>query len=390
LCRASGFARLEFGPIRLAALGRIDYFLPPFSPIPVRILRIRGNASGGRDAPPERNRAFQELVRMSLSDRRWWCLLGLGLLLTVGAGCRLANGWAFNNSGKAYYQRGQYAMARDEFYRAALDDPYNPDIRNNLAMALKKTGNVAAAERVLRTNLTQVSAMHQPTYHTLAQLLAEQQRYAEAQDLLQGWTVAQPHNPYAHIELAWVQRQLGHPAAAEQSIRQALQLDPQNSAALAQMGQLYEDGGQPDRAAALYQRSLVSRWSQPQVQSRLQMIADGSARAKITRSALMQNPVAVQPTMVYGPPPTLATNSGMTISTARPAGDASAIMAAAPVLGPTPDPMSATIAAPVAAGSAAPVSFEAPIVAGPQPTPNADPAHAEPTYTAELPLVEPH
>jgi hypothetical protein len=40
--------------------------------------------------------------------------------------------------------------------------------------------------------------------------------------------------------------------------------------------------------------------------------------------------------------------------------------------------------------SSAPLTFEAPVVAGPAMTPNADPAHAQPELTAELPLVEPY
>ena len=328
----------------------------------------------------------------TLGRRQLFVLFVLcGGFLPIAIGCQATSGWAFNNSGRAYYQRGQYAMARDEFYRASLDDPRNPDYRHNLAMAMKKTGNVAGAERVLRQNLTEVSAMHQPTYHSLSQLLAEQRRYAEAQDLLQGWAVAQPYIPQSHVELAWIQREMGNPVAAEQSVRQALQVDPRNPAALAELGQLYEDHGQPDRAASMYQRSLASRWAQPQVQSRLQMIADGSTRQRtMARSALMQNPVPIQPTMAYGPSPLLTSQPEMTVSTARPAGDGSEIMAAAPMLAPTPDPSPSApmMASPMS--SPTPISFETPIVAGPTLTPNADPAHAEPTYTAELPLVEPH
>jgi Tfp pilus assembly protein PilF len=156
---------------------------------------------------------FLESVRMSNLVRDTMRVLlcsGFSGLLLVSAGCQATNGWAFNNSGKGYYARGNYAMARDEFHRAVIDDSCNPDYRHNLAMAMKRTGDVAGAERVLRANLENVSAMHQPTYHSLSQLLAEQNRHAEAQDLLQGWAVAQPYIPESHVELAWIQRESGN------------------------------------------------------------------------------------------------------------------------------------------------------------------------------------
>jgi tetratricopeptide (TPR) repeat protein len=333
----------------------------------------------------------QEPVRMStlgcLPFRFVLLLVLCGGLLPTSAGCHATSGWVYNNSGRAYYRRGQYAMARDEFYRATLDDPQNADYRHNLAMALKKTGDIAGAERLLRQNLTCASAMHQPTYHSLAQLLVEQNRHAEAHDLLQGWATAQPYLPQSHVELAWLQREMGNPVAAEQSLRHALQVDPRNPAALAQLGQLYEDSGQADRAAAMYQRSLAVRWQQPQVQSRLQMIADGSQRHRVaSRSALMQNPVPVQPAYAFGGPPNVAAQPPMTVISSAPGSDSAAVLAAAPNLGPTPN----SSPTPISATSPTPVTFESPSMVGPVLSPNPDPAHVEGQLTADLPVVEPH
>ena len=321
----------------------------------------------------------------------WLVLLCGGWLPTV-VGCQATSGWAYNNSGRAYYQKGQFAMARDEFNRATIDDPQNADYRHNLAMALQKTGDVAGAEQVLRQNLTNVSAMHQPSYHSLSQMLVTQNRHAEAQDLLQGWAVAQPYVPEAHVEMAWMQREMGHPAGAEQSLRQALQVDPRHPSAMAQLGQLYQDSGQTDRAAAMYQRSLATRWGQPAVQSRLQMIADGSGRNRLaSRSAMMQNPMSVQPaSFAYGTPPAMTSaQPTMTVITSRPSMDAHAALAAAPSLGPAPDATISSLPGPSMVSSA-PITFEPPVLAGPVLTPNADPAHAQPEMTAELPVVEPY
>ncbi len=326
----------------------------------------------------------------SHSMTRWLVLLCGGLLPAI-VGCQAASGWAYNNSGRAYYQRGNYAMARDEFHRAMVDDPQNPDYRHNLAMALKKSGDAPGAERILRQNLTTVSAMHQPSYHSLSQMLAEQNRHAEAQDLLQGWTVAQPYVPEAHVEMAWLQREMGNSAGAEQSLRHALQVDPRHPTAMAQLGQLYQDNGQPDRAAAMYQRSLATRWEQPQVQSRLKMIADGSSRnVSTTRSAMLLNPMTMQPaSVVYAGPTPLANQQAPAMMMSQPPNAVPAVMAAAPQLGSIPD--AGLPGQPGPSGMiSTPPQYEQPLMAGPVLMPNADPAHAQPEMTAELPVVDPY
>ena len=219
-------------------------------------------------------------------------------LLVLATGCRASNGWVMNNSGMGYYQKGNYAAARQEFARAIADDPYHPDYRHNLAMAMQKQGDLPGAERVLRHNLS-VDPMHQPTYHSLAQSLMLQQRPEEAQELLTGWAETQPYATSSHVEMAWLQREMGNSNGAEQSLRQALQVEPNNPIALAHLGQVHHDAGRPDQAAAYYERSLATQWNQPEVHSRLATV---SSRRDIRRSAMMQNQSYSQPnTFASGP-----------------------------------------------------------------------------------------
>ena len=157
-------------------------------------------------------------------------------------------------------------------------------------MAMEKQGDTAGAEMVLRHNLS-VDPMHQPTYHALAQILIAQNRTSEADHLLAGWKDSQPYVPEAYVEYAWFQHETGNRAGAEQTLRQALQVKPNHPVALAHLGQLYHETGQTDQAAAYYQRSLMSRWDQPQVRSRLATV---SGSQNIRRSALMQNTPVTQ------------------------------------------------------------------------------------------------
>lgn len=213
-------------------------------------------------------------------------VLGL-LLMTVG--CNATNGWAMNRSGMKHYQRGNYAQARHQFARAIADSPKNADYRHNLAMSVQKQGDLASAERLLRHNLT-IDAMHQPSYHALAQILSSEGRGSEAQDLIAGWAETQPYVPEANLELAWIQRENGNVAAAEQSLQNALKANPAHPTALAHLGQLYQESGRSSQAAAYYQRSLAAKWDQPEVQSRLATLTEPNAGSRgMKRSAMMQN-----------------------------------------------------------------------------------------------------
>ena len=232
-----------------------------------------------------------------LSPSSFFRVIVLGFLLT-NVGCSSTNGWVMNRSGMRQYQRGHYAQARHRFSRAIAHDPCNPDYRHNLAMAIQKQGDMVVCEKILRYNLT-INAMHQPTYHSLAQLLITEGRAPEAQDLVAGWVATQPYVPESNVEMAWIQRETGDYAGAEQSLQSALKADPTHAIALAHLGQLYQTSGRPDQAATYYQRSLASHWDQPEVQSRLSTLTDPSSSS---RSAMMRNPPSG---------PTLASNSMM-------------------------------------------------------------------------------
>ncbi len=266
-------------------------------------------------------------------------ILLLGLLFTT-VGCCGTSAWVANKSGMRQYCRGHYAQARNRFARAVAHDPCNPDYRHNLAMAIQKQGDAGGCERILRHNLS-VSAMHQPTYHSLAQLMISQGRAPEAQDLLAGWVATQPYVPESNVEMAWLQREQGDVPGAEQSLQNALRADPSHPVALAHLGQLYQTSGRPDQAVAYYQRSLASNWDQPEVQSRLATLLDNGPA---TRSALMQNSnggqmMAGGPMMMNGGPmmvsAPMVTADPMMASNQMMVGDP--MMATAPMMTPSPE-----------------------------------------------------
>lgn len=270
-----------------------------------------------------------------LSSKRLFCGMGLALLC-LNIGCAGTNGWAMNKSGMRQYSRGHYAQARHQFARAIAHNPCNADYRHNLAMAIQKQGDPVASEKILRHNLT-IDAMHQPTYHALAQLMVNQGRTSEAQDLLASWVATQPYIPESNIEMAWFQRETGDVAGAEQSLQMALKARPGHPVALAQLGQLYQSNGRNDLAASYYQRSLAAKWDQPEVQSRLATLTDPNFRPR-SRSAMMQGMAEPQMAMstdaFIANGPALSTDP-MLVSYSQPIGDPN--LAGAPMLTAEPN-----------------------------------------------------
>lgn len=228
------------------------------------------------------------------------------ILLAVSAiGCHTMGGYAANSSGMGYYEQGNYTAAATEFQQAMLANPSNPDYVANYAKARMKLGDAPGAEQLYRQAL-RIAPSHQPAYHGLAETMIAEGRSEEAASLLTTWAATQPYVPESHIELAWIQREMGQTDAAAQSLQKALQMNPNHATALAHLGQYYEETGHPDQAVAIYQRSLQSDWNQPEVHSRMAAASQSAGPASSMAATAMARGVhpysiARQQT-AFGPP----------------------------------------------------------------------------------------
>lgn len=340
------------------------------------------------------------------------CLF-LGLSVLPGMiGCNTMSGRMNNDIGQMYYRSGNYAMARGEFHRAAINDPYNADYAHNLAMAMRRQGDPSGAEQTLRKALD-LDPGHQPSYHGLALIMKEQGRTAEAQELLSGWVAQQPYAHQAHVEMAWLQRETGDLTGAQASLKQALQIKPNDPIATAHLGQIYQDTNQPQLAQAMYRKSLATKFYQPELQARLSSMDHGHSHGGVQTAggAMLHGPVMAQgPVMngdsvmtgtmaAYPPAGPVATGYGTQAMSYSPGAmemDVTPTAAASPALVPQSQPIAigtsnpaipgtlaegAPLNLPASAGGLQPVAAGAPL--------GGDPAHAGDT-TADLPVVSPY
>ena len=190
-------------------------------------------------------------------------------------GCHQFAGHAANQRGKQLYAAGEVAAAREEFRRAAIEDPADPDYRHNFAAAAARTlppgSDPGAVESLYRQALA-LNPDHQPTVHKLAELYLDAGRPAEAEALVNRWAATRPEDPRPHVEQAAVRLRLGDATGAEQSLRHALAVAPEDPAALANLGRLLESTGRPAAARAAYADALRADWNQPEAAARLKAL----------------------------------------------------------------------------------------------------------------------
>ncbi|MEZ6063312.1 MAG: tetratricopeptide repeat protein [Planctomycetaceae bacterium] len=238
---------------------------------------------------------------LRISAIRLTMCVGLSLL----SGCYSMNGYVMNASGKSYYDQGNYAAAAAEFQNAVASDPANPDYLANLARTRYKMGDAAGAEQLYRQALT-MAPSHQPSYHGMSELLLASGRGDQAAQLLTSWSATQPYIPESHVELAWLQNEMGDKQASAESLQRALQVNPNHATALAHLGQHYQEQGQPGQAVALYQQALQANWNQPEVHSRLASAAEAAGTSSPMATTAMARGVHPQSIprqqMAFGPP----------------------------------------------------------------------------------------
>lgn len=199
-------------------------------------------------------------------------LLGLCVLAT-GCGSFAARG--LNAGGVRKFEQARYQEAIQDFQQAIYNDANNADGYYNLAAAYhrlasleKRKSDYDQAESYYNQCLDR-NGDHAECYRGLAVLLAEQGRKEEAFRLIEGWVDRRGDLAEPRIELARLLQETGRTDLAKERLAEALTRDPNNSRALAALGNLRETTGERAQALADYQRSLGQNRFQPEVAARV-------------------------------------------------------------------------------------------------------------------------
>ncbi len=201
-----------------------------------------------------------------------------GLLLAVGACADTGQErlHEYNRDGLVLFEQGAYDHARETFEAALALKPGDANLLYNLGRCHEKLGQPDKAEGRYGECL-RVAPDHSECRHALAVLLVARGRREEAVRMAEDWLTARPELGAAYALDGWLWHQFGDLPRAQGRLQQALEHDSKDTHALNELALVYEDMHRPDRAAALYERSLDYRRDQPEVKARLASLrADGA------------------------------------------------------------------------------------------------------------------
>jgi Flp pilus assembly protein TadD len=221
-------------------------------------------------------------------------------------GCNSVNGYVMNESGKAYYRRGDYTAARHEFERALMDSPQNPNYAYNVAAAMQQQGDAMAAEKMYQHALV-IDPGHEQSYEGLAHLLYNNDRSDEAEQLLTAWSEAQPYDEHASLALGRMEDTVGNTSAADRAYDRALAANPMSSRANDELGNHYRRAGRRREAATAYRRGLMQNPYDADLRSDAESFAASQSPALLMAQQMPQyDPTFLPPAPAmssYGPTP---------------------------------------------------------------------------------------
>jgi Tfp pilus assembly protein PilF len=177
----------------------------------------------------------------------------------------------YNDDGVFLYRRGAYDQARLTFEAALKMKPDDPNLLYNLGECHARLGHVDQAERFFQDCLKQESN-HVDCRHALAVLYYDKGDRPAAVRMVAEWKTRQPDKSAPCTEDGYLWHRYGDLPQAVVVLEHALELDPNDVRALAELASVYEDMHRADRAVVLYEQALRIKPHQPDIEERLKQL----------------------------------------------------------------------------------------------------------------------
>jgi Tfp pilus assembly protein PilF len=177
----------------------------------------------------------------------------------------------FNDDGVQLYAQGDFAGALDCFDLALTLRPQDETLLFNVGQCYERLGDAAAAEKFYGACLLK-SPRHADARMALVEILYRTGKKPQADRIIDEWLQESPNSADAFVLDAWrLLRAKAYPEA-QGRLQQALDIDPHNRRALAELAVLYEQTGMASRAYVLYERILERDPSQAHIAQKLDQL----------------------------------------------------------------------------------------------------------------------
>ena len=200
-----------------------------------------------------------------------WLLLGV---FACCSGCRVS-AVGNNVDGVRQFQYGNHTGAIEQFQRALANDPNSADAYYNLGAVYHNLGRRSSDQSLMQQaeglyhQCLDRDPDHVDCYRGLAVLLVQTNRSKSAFTLVERWAMRGGDRAEPKIELARLYEEFGDPDKASQQLRDAIEVEPQNSRAWVALANLREKKGEYAQALANYRQAYDLNENLPGVATRI-------------------------------------------------------------------------------------------------------------------------
>jgi FkbM family methyltransferase len=135
--------------------------------------------------------------------------------------------WELSDAGHRLQRERKTDQALAAYAKGAAFDQRLPDLYNNLGIALRQSGRLAAAEAAYRRSFGIKANVG--TLSNLGNVLAERGKYAEAEQAHLRAVAEKPNDPGSIHNLGILRRDQGNPKEAQHLFERSLKLQPDNA-----------------------------------------------------------------------------------------------------------------------------------------------------------------